>query len=357
MAGSWIRFEDHKTLPAHAASSREILNLADTVTPAEHDGCMDTSSSAEESPRNWLELPQDVTAAILQRLGAIEILNNAWRVCTQWRSICKEPSFWRTIDMRNGGDIWDMDEDLDIMCRQAVDLSCGGLIDINIEYFGTDELLQYITASCTGIKRLRLVSCYDVSDEGLCETAAKLPMLEDLELSHCKFSEKTLEVVGHHCPCLISLKLNTQGFHYPRIEEDEEVLSIAKTMPELRRLQLFGNKLTNFGLEAILNGCPHLEFLDLRQCFNVNLSGKLGKKCAGMIKDLRQPFDPTDDYEYDATLEDDVSYSDGYPSGFSDIDMMTNEDDDDDHYDFSDFSDAHGGFDYPSYNGYDSDLF
>lgn len=130
----------------------------------------------------------------------------------------------------------------------------------------------------------------------------------------------------------MSLKLNCQGFRFPHIEADEEALAIAKTMPELRCLQLFGNKLTNVGLEAILNGCPHLEFLDLRQCFNVNLTGNLWKRCAEKIKDLRRPLDPTDDYEYDSMFQDDVSFDEDCLSGFSDIDMVT---DDDDHYDFS----------------------
>lgn len=30
------------------------------------------------------------------------------------------------------------------MCRSAVDLSQGGLVEINIEYFGSDSLLAYI---------------------------------------------------------------------------------------------------------------------------------------------------------------------------------------------------------------------
>lgn len=51
---------------------------------------------------------------------------------------------WRNIDMHNLGDLWDMDHDLEKMCRHAVDRSNGQLLSINIEYFGTDELLQYI---------------------------------------------------------------------------------------------------------------------------------------------------------------------------------------------------------------------
>jgi hypothetical protein len=65
-------------------------------------------------------------------------------------------------------------------------------------------------------------------------------------------------------------------------------------MSELHHLQLFGNKLTNDGLQSILDGCPHLESLYLRQCFNVTLAGNLGRRCAEQIKDLRRPHDSTD---------------------------------------------------------------
>ncbi|KAK4796017.1 hypothetical protein SAY86_028343 [Trapa natans] len=77
-----------------------------------------------------------------------------------------------------------------LLCMYAVNRSCGGLVDISIKYFGNDRLLSLITTSCIGIKRLCLVSCNNVSDEGLCETAAKLGLLEQLELSHCQFFER-----------------------------------------------------------------------------------------------------------------------------------------------------------------------
>jgi hypothetical protein len=92
----------------------------------------------------WVELPEDVMASILKRVGAIGILTNVERVCKTWRNICKEPSMWRSIDMRNLGDIWDMDYDMVKICRHAVDRSSGALLHINIEYFGTDDLLLYI---------------------------------------------------------------------------------------------------------------------------------------------------------------------------------------------------------------------
>lgn len=50
-------------------------------------------------------------------------------------------------------------------------------------------------------------------------------------------------------------------------ERNDSALAIAGTN-HLNDLMLFRNRLTNEGLCAILVGCPHLESLDLRQCFN-----------------------------------------------------------------------------------------
>ncbi|XP_057948821.1 F-box protein SKIP19-like [Malania oleifera] len=305
--------------------------------------------NSSEPYRNWLELPRDVTATILLKLGAIEILLNAQNVCSFWRNICKDTSMWRSIDMHNLGDLWGVEYDPEKMARHAVDRSCGELVDINIEYFGSDNLLEYIADRSSHLRCLRLVSCHGISDDGLSEGAKKLSFLGELELSYCSFSIEALEAVGRCCPLLKSFKLNSHGFKRPHIECDEEAMAIAENMHELRHLQLFGNKLTNEGLQAILDGCPYLESLDLRQCFNVNLGVNLRKTCAERIKELRCPYDSTDDYEFDAAIPDDGSFGsygsfdELYPSEFSDLDILS----DDEYYEFSggsDFSDYGGSF-------------
>ena len=179
----------------------------------------------------------------------------------------------------------------------------------------------------------------------MCEVAQKLPQLEELGISISNLSKDSLENIGRSCPRLKSLKFNVEGYRRPHIECDEDALAIAETMPALRHLQLFGNKLTNDGLLAILDGCPNLESLDLRQCFNVSLVGSLGRRCAEQIKDLRLPYDPIDDYPFEAE-NDYGSLDEDYPSGISDIDILS--DYDYDYYEFSggsEFSD----FDYDDY--------
>lgn len=97
--------------------------------------------------RDWLDLPEEVTASILSRLGAVQILTAAEKVCTAWRKISKEPSMWHTIDMSNNTGHDFPEDTLEKMCRHAIDRSRG-----NVEYLGTKELLKHITdSSSSGI--------------------------------------------------------------------------------------------------------------------------------------------------------------------------------------------------------------
>ena len=152
--------------------------------------------------------------------------------------------------------------------------------------FSLPLILSFSFISTSHLRRMRLECCKTISDKALIEVAEKLPLLEELDVSLCYLSCKSLEAVGRCCPRLRSLKFNMEV--YPRISlgYDDEAFAIAKNMPKLQHLQLIGNRLTNAGLLAILDGCPLLESLDLRGCFNVNLQGSLGKRCVEQIKEL-----------------------------------------------------------------------
>ncbi|KAL1214645.1 F-box protein SKIP19 [Cardamine amara subsp. amara] len=301
--------------------------------------------------RNWAELPPELTSSILHRLGAIEMLENAQKVCRSWRRVCKDPSMWRKIDMHYLGAMY---YDLEIMCRHAIDRSQGGLVEIDVWEFGTDELLNYIADSSSNLRKLKLAMCYPLTDEGFTEAVVKLPLLEDLELSYCSLSGESLKVLGKSCPNLKTLKVNSKGCRQPQNETNDNALAIAETMPRLCHLQLFGNGLSDTGLNAILDNCPNLEHLDLRQCFNVKLVGDLEKRCFERIKVVRRPHDSTHDYPYDATVIDiGSSEDDDYPYGFSDIDLMS----DDDYDDYYDISGASERSDFDQFDYYDDLLF
>ncbi|KAL7148064.1 hypothetical protein ABFS83_06G152200 [Erythranthe nasuta] len=274
-----------------------------------------SSGSAEATPP-WLNLPREITAAILQKLRTVEILTTAQKVCTTWRSVCNDPSMWRRVDIHGSEDTWEMPLDLDKICRHAVDRSSGQLIDISIEYFGNDDLLLYISRRSSQLKRLQLVHCYGISYDCLIEAIKNLPLLEELHLYYIHTIPETIASIGRCCPLLKSFTLNTR--RYKHVVCDLEALAIAENMPGLVHLQLFGNRMTNEGLNAILEGCPNLESLDLRYCFNLRLFEDLGKLCSKRIKDLKLPHDSIDDYKFpDTEITSDEPSDDDYVSGFS----------------------------------------
>lgn len=180
------------------------------------------------------------------------------------------------------------------------------------------------------LKSLRLISCNYVSNEGFTEAVKKLPLLEDLEVSLCDNvggyyacgsdrRSDVFQVVGEVCPKLKHFRRSNKLFDV-RVwwNKDDDVQGIA-TMHGLRSLQLFGHALTNEGLETILDGCPHLECLDIRHCFNIDMDEALHLKCAG-IKTLRLPDDPTDDYDLEVhspirmVVEEEIVWDSGYYS-------------------------------------------
>ncbi|GMN54579.1 hypothetical protein TIFTF001_023697 [Ficus carica] len=311
---------------------------------------MESFSVNESSHRNWVELPRDLTMSILSRVEDIDILRSAQFVCSSWLKICRDPLLWRTIQLR-GLSSPDFPSDLETICRRAVDYSSGQLVEINIGDFATDRLLQYITNRSSQIKCLRLFRCFQISDGGLSAAAAKLPLLEELELSNGSLTKESLEAVGRQCPHLKLLKFNFQGegnrnFVNRPVTPNEEVvfnehaIAIAKNLPGLRNLELVGNEMTDVGLQAVLDGCPHLESLDLRCCFNIRMQGNLQKRCKEQIKRLLLPHDGTIRLVEEAHQAWDEYYAGNHEENFGP------EDDNDEYEEYSQFDDddCFGGF-------------
>ncbi|KAG6416681.1 hypothetical protein SASPL_124116 [Salvia splendens] len=223
-------------------------------------------------PPQWIELPWDVTADILQRLGSEGMLTSAQQVCTTWWKVCKDPSLWRVIDFSDKKQSPHLNK-YTVMCRCAVDRSQGQLVDLTIQYFGGDTLLEYITERSSNLKRLKLRTCFNITGD--------------------------IEAIGYCCPMLKSFSCN--GFKYvvKTLFNDDFIavyhrnlyaFAISKSMPNLHHLQLFAHWIGNEGLEAILRGCPRLESLDIRRCFDLDLEGDLGKRCRQKLNILNSPI-------------------------------------------------------------------
>ncbi|MCD7470568.1 hypothetical protein HAX54_010537 [Datura stramonium] len=261
-----------------------------------------SSTSPPPSSPPWVELPLEITANILQRLGTIDILESAQRVCTTWLKVCHDPAMWRVVDLKCVVFSSEVARLLEKMCCNAVHRSQGQLLKISIENFGNQHLLNYIAARSSQLRHLRLVKCYNRLSGGLAAAAKNFPFLEELHIYFTSVSKDDIEIVGRSCPLLKSFILHENRFDKlrfpPSSQDNDKALAIARSMPELRHLALIENSLTNEGLQAILDGCPHLESLDLRCCCCIDLEGDLGRRCRQQIVDLKHPRDSTCDYEF-----------------------------------------------------------
>ncbi|KAJ0704964.1 putative F-box domain, leucine-rich repeat domain superfamily, F-box-like domain superfamily [Helianthus annuus] len=267
----------------------------------------------KQEKRNWLDLPSDVTANILNRIGMVDILENAQKVCTAWRKICKDPAMWRVINMN---DIKGTSAEVLAvkMCKHAVDRSQGQLVDITIVSTYDAELHLYVADRTSELRRLEMAHLFFF---GKLTTVAlmKFPMLEELNLYEIRISKEEIETVGRYCPMLKTLKVNQRGYIGSLTRYNEIAIAIGQNLLGIRHLELIGNKMRNVGLRVILDNCHHLETLDLRECFRIDLKGDLGKQCSKQIKYLKLPNDSLEDYPYIYVTESeyfDYYYADPY---------------------------------------------
>ncbi|WVZ94626.1 hypothetical protein U9M48_040495 [Paspalum notatum var. saurae] len=221
------------------------------------------------------------------------------------------------------------------MARVAVDRAAGQLQVFQGKGFVTDELLKvhrgqvsispclFLSSSQTklghrsvflsntwrvcymhahrspGLKGLVLISCDGVSNNGFTELVTRCPLLQDLHIVFCDHVGgcDVYETTGRACAPLKSFLLRKRPWRLSTHLSAGEVLGIA-AMHELRSLTL-NDDVTNDELASILDGCPHLEFLDLSDCYGIVVDDALMARCAG-IKSVTFPeVDEEEEYYLD----------------------------------------------------------
>ncbi|XP_060181857.1 putative F-box/LRR-repeat protein 23 [Lycium barbarum] len=177
--------------------------------------------------------------------------------------------------------------------------------------------------------------------DGLVKAVKKLPLLEELSLTHTDITTEGIEALGRSCPRLKLFEMNEcYTGHYLDLNDDSDeddnsdkdddpdegdirnnmALAIAKNLPALHHLQLIGNWMTTEGLEAILDGCPNLVSLDLRQCLKVSFNEVLSSRISQQIKDVKYPHDSLAgckfSFESPGNAVDEYNMYDDYYFGF-----------------------------------------
>ncbi|KAI3671704.1 hypothetical protein L1987_87444 [Smallanthus sonchifolius] len=191
--------------------------------------------------RNWLELPSDLMVNILQRVGVVGILENAQKVCTAWREICKDPAMWRVIHLDKFSDLRGKSVFRE-MCKHAVDRSHGQLVDLTMIGFCNYELLQYVADRSSQLRCLEIIPYFHEVHETLSEPLKKLSLLEELSFVRTNISQQDVEAAGCFCPLLKTLKVNQKAIRSWDDEDDYDesmiiengiALAIGKNLPGL----------------------------------------------------------------------------------------------------------------------------
>ncbi|KAF9588627.1 hypothetical protein IFM89_014089 [Coptis chinensis] len=190
---------------------------------------------------------------------------------------------WNYVDWKSG-------DKKKKLAKEAINRSGGGLVEFSMKLFGNDEILHHIAKKTSSLKCIRFAMCGQLSD-GLVELAG---LLEEVDLRFSLYTNEAIEAVGCSCKHLKSVRLDGRGVKLPIGIDEEEfnklAFGIGKNMPQVRRLEIFRNSLTENGLQGILDGCRELEYLDLRHCLCI-MDDDLMKVCADKINVLRSPMD------------------------------------------------------------------
>ncbi|KAG8058810.1 hypothetical protein GUJ93_ZPchr0002g24936 [Zizania palustris] len=259
--------------------------------------------------RDWAEMPSDALAVVFGKLRVIDLLTGAELVCRAWRQLAAtDPTIWRRVDMNYLRYRLDNKDEAKAMARTAVDRAAGTMEAFSADYFVTDGLLLYISKRASSLKSLHLHLCLNVSNEGMAEAMKGFPQLEELDITICSLHGDLCQSIGKACPQLKCFRLNMIFRDSYGWDDNTEALGIANNMPELRELQLIGSDLINDGLISILDHCLHLETVDIRRCYNIQMDDALESKCA-RIRNLKLPHDLISDFKYRTNISSSITYS------------------------------------------------
>jgi len=129
----------------------------------------------------------------------------------------------------------------------------------------TTEDLKTALSKNAQILRLGLSSCTEIDFDNQDLNWSRCTDLTHLYLSSTNITAQGLQKILNACLHLKKLNLSLCA----EIDFDNQVLDWTQC-PDLIDLDLYGTKITFAGLKKILSACPHLEFLELSSCDNLD---------------------------------------------------------------------------------------
>ncbi|KAL8476208.1 hypothetical protein ACS0TY_028752 [Phlomoides rotata] len=277
----------------------------------------------------WDELIPDALGLIFKNLSLSEVLTAVPRVCKSWRRAVTGPYCWQEIDIEE----WSKNnkpEIVDRMLRLLITRSSGSLRKLSVSGLSNDDTVLFIANHAQSLRTLRLPRS-EINEAIVGKATVMMSTLTSLDLSYCiSIGAHALEAIGKNCKSLTSLRRIMHPLEViNKHSQDDEALAIASTMPRLKNLEIAYLLVGTSSIIEILENCKHLELLDVRGCWNVNLDDKFVKSFTKLRVVGPLVFDYYDMNGWDNCS--DYSGSSGYLAwDFVAGDLDDDEDDDDD---------------------------
>ncbi|KAL6652654.1 hypothetical protein ACP70R_011579 [Stipagrostis hirtigluma subsp. patula] len=266
----------------------------------------------------WTEaVSPEILALVLRgRVAADEVARGAARVCRAWREAAAAPDMWGDVDIEAWCRRVNCRARADAAVRRLVARAQGTLRRLSAYRVG-DAALTYVAASGKLLNVLQ-IPMSEVSDQAVEKHAGCLPALRVLDISNClKITSRGIEALGRHCKLLVQLKRNMPPPEPPLgsntaatvVEDEDEALAVANTMPMLEQLELAYGLFSDVALDAVLTKCPRLRALDILGCWNVRLDGSIEDRCCA-LESFREPWEPVYGYSTGSSSKDDYGDDD-----------------------------------------------
>ncbi|XP_047320232.1 F-box protein FBW2-like [Impatiens glandulifera] len=260
--------------------------------------------------RRWADLMPEMLEKIFCRLSVQELLMVVPCVCKPWGKAVKRASCWQEIDIEEWCDR-STPQKIDQMVRMLVNRSGGSMRKLYVSKLCGDHIFSFIADNATSLEVLGM-SISDTSNEVIVREANKFSNLTSLDLSYClNVGALALEAIGKNCPHLSTLRRNMHPFDDESlICQIPEAFAIAETMPKLKQLEISALMVDTFAMHAIIENCQNLEFLDVRDCWNLFIDHEEMKLEFPKLKILG----PELDYEQDKIITLETFYNPDYPN-------------------------------------------
>ncbi|KAJ4808988.1 F-BOX WITH WD-40 2 [Rhynchospora pubera] len=324
--------------------------------------------------RDWAGLHPDALMVIFDKVGMHEVLLRTSKVCHPWRKAARDdPLLWKVIDMSKKCTDCFLNHEFDCIeatvkvekglanvVKNAVNFGGNNVQQLSIGYFSDEDLLEnlleYIAERVRLLKNIS-IDCFTFN-ERMAMALGNLKQLEELTIVWSRMPLGfVMRAIGAECPQLKCLKLESpfnRGI-YNNNKSLRNILGIPQTMLQLKCLQLAVSCITttNEELLKILEMCPNLEVLDLRNSFKIALSDDdIRARCSR----IHTVLPPPDDINNGLYVDDDDDSSEDFGDPY---DYIYGDDEDDyiHDYDYDEIYDFNSRYDKYFYPWrYDNDI-